>query len=287
MIYKSHSHKYRFGYGRIYHWNICACGATTKEVRHVNPATDSDKICTCGYKFSNNAQLTTLWLTNMTLSPKFNKETTDYIGTVRTYQKVNSTKITAKPFDALATVVLPENKEIHDGYNKYEIHVTAEDKTTTQVYTVIAVKPVKVEQSYIGFDGTAVSATLRAPAKKKIATATVSQAVMDKILEMAVEEKAPSIALVTEFSKWSVNQVEIPMSADYLKAITEKTEASLIIKTPYESTLTIPRDQLLTLAEGENGATICIKKDGTYEILTAGDPITAAQEITLTVPAAT
>lgn len=284
LIYKSHKHSYHPGYSRTYHWKICACGHTTNKAPHIDPATDDDKICTCGYKFSDNAQLTTLWLTNMTLSPKFNKETTEYIGTVRTYHNVTSTKITARPFDALATVVLPENKEIHDGYNKYEIHVTAEDKTTTKVYTVIAVKPTKVEQSLIGFDGSAVSATMKAPAKKKIATATPSDAVLAKTLEIAIEEKAPAIALVPEFSKWSTDQVEILLPASFLKDMTEKTEASLMVKTPYESTLTIPREQVLSLAESDSGATLCVRKDNTFDIFTAGEPITAFEKITLTVP---
>ena len=183
-------------------------------------------------------------------------------------------------------MVLPENKEIHDGYNKYEIHVTAEDKTTTKVYTVIAVKPTKVEQSLIGFDGSAVSTTMKAPAKKKIATATPSDAVLAKTLEIAIEEKAPAIALVPEFSKWSTDQVEILLPASFLKDMTEKTEASLMVKTPYESTLTIPREQVLSLAESDSGATLCVRKDNTFDIFTAGEPITAFEKITLTVPEA-
>jgi len=260
LIYKTHKHNYKFGYSRIYHWNICDCGHTTNEIRHVDPAKDSDKICTCGYKFSNNAELTTLWFTNMLLSPNFSKETTEYIGNVRTYLDVTSTTITAKPFDALATVEVPENTEIHEGANKFVIHVTAEDKTTTKTYTVIAIKPVKVENSFVGSDGTTVSATLKAPAKNKIAAATVSDAVAEKMLELAAQDKAAVLSFVPEFSKWSVNQVDLTLSSEVLKAIVEKTEAAVSVQTPYETTLTIPREQVVALAENGNPLPSASKK---------------------------
>lgn len=283
IVYTNHSHRYRFGYGRIYHWNICECGHTTDEVRHVDPATDEDKICTCGYVFSNNADLTTLWLSNMVLSPNFNKETTDYTGKIRTYLDVTSTTITAHPFDALAKVELPENLEIHEGANKFEIRVTAEDRTTTKTYTVTAVKPVKVEDSFVYADGSTVSVTLKPVVKNMIATASVSQAVADKMLELAADDKSASITLQPEFSKWSIRQTEIPVSAAFLTAMSEKTQANLVVVTPYGSTLTIPHAQLASLAEGRDSITLRIGRDHTYAILAADEPLTVSQDITLTV----
>lgn len=284
IVYTNHSHRYRFGYGRIYHWNICECGHTTDEVRHVDPATDEDKICTCGYAFSNNADLTTLWLSNMVLSPKFTKENTDYTGQVRTYLDVTSTTITAHPFDALAKVELPENLEIHEGVNRFEIRVTAEDKTTTKTYTVTAVKPVKVEDTFVYADGTTVSVALKAALKNMTATSSLSQAVADKMLELAAADKSAAIALQPQFSKWSIRQAEIPLSAEFLTAISEKTQADLIVTTPYGSTLTIPHAQLASLAEGRESITLRIGRDHTYAILDADEPLTASQEITLTLP---
>ena len=265
IVYTNHSHRYRFGYGRIYHWNICECGHTTDEVRHVDPATDEDKICTCGYAFSNNADLTTLWLSNMVLSPNFNKET-------------------AHPFDALAKVELPENLEIHEGANKFEIRVTAEDRTTTKTYTVTAVKPVKVEDSFVYADGSTVSVALKPVVKNMIATASVSQAVADKMLELAAADKSAAITLQPEFSKWSIRQTEIPVSAAFLTAISEKTQANLVVVTPYGSTLTIPHAQLASLAEGRDSITLRIGRDHTYAILAADELLTVSQDITLTVP---
>ena len=80
--------------------------------------------------------------------------------------------------------------------------------------------------------------------------------------------------------------MEILLPASFLKDMTEKTEASLMVKTPYESTLTIPREQVLSLAESDSGATLCVRKDNTFDIFTAGEPITAFEKITLTVPEA-
>lgn len=284
VVYTSHTHKYQFGYNRIYHWNICKCGHTTNEVRHVDPATDEDKICTCGYAFSNNTDLTTLWFTNMVLSPKLSKDITDYTAQVRTYLDVTSTTITAKPFDALAKVELPENLEIHEGVNKFEIRVTAEDRTTTKIYTVTAVKPVKVENTFVYADGTNVSTALKATVKNMTANVTLSQAVADKILELAAADKTAAIILQPEFSKWSIRQAEIPLSTAILTAISEKTQADLVVMTPYGSTLTIPHAQLAPLAKDRESVTLRIGRDHTYEILAVGEPLTATQEITLTLP---
>lgn len=284
VIYKAHRHDYKFSYGRIYHWSICECGDTTNEVRHVDPAKDADKVCTCGYRFSDNADLTTLWLSGMVLSPKFSKETTDYTGQVHTYLDVTATDITANPFDALAKVDLPENLEIHEGANTFEITVTAEDKTTTKTYTVIAVKPVKVDNTFISASGTSVSAALKTTVKRQVATAVLSDAVTEKMLELAAADGSGTIALAPEFSKWSVKQAEIPLSPAFLKAIAEKTKADLVVTTPYGSTLTIPNAELTALAEGQEAITLRINRDNTFEFLTMGEPLTASREITLTTP---
>lgn len=286
VVYKKHTHDYKFSYGRIYHWNICECGDTTNEVRHVDPAKDADKICTCGYHFSDNADLTTLWLSNMVLSPKFSKETTEYIGEVWTYLDATSTDITANTFDALATVKLPDNLELHEGPNRFEITVTAEDRTATKTYTVIAVKPLKVEDTYISTDGTTVWSPLKSAIKQQVATVTLSEAVAEKLLELAASYEATAIRIQPDFSRWSVKQADIPLSAEYLKSLSEKTKADLVITTPYGSTLTIPHAQLAELAEGRESITIRINRDNTFDILSVGEPLTASQEITLTVPEA-
>ena len=286
VVYTNHKHSYKPGYNRIYHWSICDCGDTTNEVRHVDPLKDPDKVCSCGYAFSSNAELTTLWFANMQLSPQFQKETTEYIGQVHTYLDVTSTTITARPFDALAKIQLPEDLEIREGANKFEILVTAEDKTTTKTYTVIAVKPVKVEDTLIGTDGTAITATLKTRVKQQTASAEVTEAVAAKLLELALKDGAKTVCFAPEFSKWSVKQTEITLSAELLKAIDEQTEADVTVRTPYDSTLTIPHSELAALVKDHTTVTLRVGKDNTFAIAADGADIAPSALITLTVPQA-
>lgn len=284
VYYTAHSHSYKAGYNRIYHWSICACGATTNEVRHVDPATDADKICTCGYEFNDNAQLSTLWLANMNLSPRFTKDVTEYVGEVVTYMDVTSTSITARPYDALSKIELPEDLTIREGANKFEIHVIAEDKTTTQTYTVIAVKPVTVENTLIGTDMTTVSAKLKVTLRNQTAYCAVSDAVSAKMLELAAADHATQLALCPDYSKWGPKQTEVTLTAAQLKAFAEQSEADLLVKTPNEVTLTIPHAELAPLAEGHETVVLRVAKDGTFAILADDEEITAPESVTVTLP---
>lgn len=286
VIYTAHTHSYKPGYNRIYHWSICECGDTTDEVRHVDPAEDDDKICTCGYKFNDNAELTTLWLANMQLSPQFNKETTEYTAQIYTYMDVTSTSITARSFDAMSTIQLPENLEIHEGANKFEIVVTAEDKTATKTYTVIAVKPVKVEDVLIGSDGTTISAAPKAAVKQQAAYVTLSEAVLAKMLEMAASDGCSRIAVQPDFNKWSVQQAELSFSAAQLKAIAEEAKADLVIETPYDSVLTIPAEEAASLAAAYETVIVRIAKAGAFSLQGDGKDLIPSDKITLTLPEA-
>jgi len=286
VYYTTHKHSYKPGYNRIYHWSICACGKTTNEVRHVDPAKDADKICTCGYEFNNNAEITTLWFANMQLSPRFTKDVTEYIGEVVTYMDVTSTSITAKPFDALATTELPEDLTIRDGANKFELLVTAEDKTTTKTYTVIAVKPVKVEDALIGTDMTTVSAKLKTKILNQTASTSVSEAVFAKMLELLAADGAKQIAFRPDFSKWGPKQTELTLTGDLLKTIAQETEADLLLQTPYESTLTIPHSELAALAENCESLVLRVGKDNTFGIEKNGEETVPSDMIILTIPEA-
>lgn len=287
IVYKVHTHKYFPGFTRLYHWDICECGDTTKEVRHVDPATDPDKICTCGYKFSSNADLVTLWLNNMNLSPRFNKETTAYIGEVYTYKDVTETSFSVKAFDDLASIELPDTTEIHEGSNKFEFVVTAEDKSTTKTYTVIAVKPVKVDNTLIGSDGTTTYIDMKAKVTRQVAKGTVSDAVGVKMAELAAADQCQNITVRTKFSKWSTNQVELTLSAAVLKAMAETAKANLVIETPYPSTLTVPAADLSILAAAGETVTITVAKDNTFRFTTgeeAAEITGLSDKITLTLP---
>ncbi len=273
VVYKLHSHKFTPGFTRMYHWDICSCGETTKEVRHVDPATDADKICTCGYVFNDNADLVTLWLENMNLNPRFTKETTEYIGEVVTWKDVTSTSFSVAPFDALAKVKVPENTEIHEGANKFEIVVTSENTLVNKTYTVIAVKPVKVEDTWIGSDGTTVYTDLKTKVARQTASAAISEAVGEKMVELAIADQCSKITLRPEFSKWSIQQTELTVPASLLNAMVEKTQADLVIETPYVSWLTIPHADLAALAAAGETVTITVAKDESFGFTTGEETV--------------
>ena len=137
---------------------------------------------------------------------------TEYTAETVTWKDVTSTKITANLFDARATVQLPEDLTIKEGANKFELLVTAEDKTTTQVYTIIAMKPAKVGNTLINTDMTTVSAKMKVIIRNQKANVTVTDEEVSKILEIVAADNAKQIALVPDFSKWGPAQAEITLS---------------------------------------------------------------------------
>ena len=68
------------GYGcdTKYHWLQCACGCKIGEELHVDPKDTTDDTCTCGYHFSDNADLVTLWVKNCPEIKDFDKNQTEY-----------------------------------------------------------------------------------------------------------------------------------------------------------------------------------------------------------------
>lgn len=137
---QKHAHEFGLEINRDGHFYSCACGARGVVEPHIDPKNAVDGRCTCGYKFMSNADLTVLWMSGMTLSPRFSKNKTEYVGKLHTYRDITETKISAFSFDARATVELPEDLTIQKGTNKFEIKVTAEDGVTTKTYTVTVEK---------------------------------------------------------------------------------------------------------------------------------------------------
>lgn len=280
LVYKRHYHTYRKGFDRIYHWDMCDCGYVSKKERHVDPATDADKICTCGYEFSDNANLTTLWLSDVVPDVTFNPEITEYTGEVRTYLDVTSTRITAYSFDALATIELPADLTIKEGLNVFQVKVTAEDKTTTKVYTFKAVKPVKVEDATIAANGDSLAVTPKTVITKELnGTVALSEAVEQKLIEMIASEQGKTVVFLPQFSKWSIKAAEVTLNAAVLDAIAKKP-AILAVTTPYGSTLLIPPSEVQNLAERES-VTIRVAKDNTFAILAGEEALPLPESIML------
>ena len=120
-----------------YHWKECACGARFEEELHVDPKDAENDYCKCGYHFSSNADLVTLWVNGCPGIKNFNKDTTEYTLNAYTYKDVKSIKISTRTHDSEATVELPEDLTLKEGENRFEVKVTAENQKVTKIYTLI------------------------------------------------------------------------------------------------------------------------------------------------------
>ncbi len=139
-----HSHE-STGYGSDtkYHWFQCACGCKLDMQPHIDPKDAADDYCICGYKFSDNADLVTLWIKGCPVIKNFNKNTTEYTLNAYTYKDITEIEIATRTFDSEATVELPEDLTLKEGENKFEIKVTSENQKVTKVYTVTVIKESK------------------------------------------------------------------------------------------------------------------------------------------------
>lgn len=86
---------------------------------------------------SSNKALSSLSIEGVELTPKFDKETTQY--TVKIEEDVKELKINAKAADSKAKVSIEGNKDLKEGDNVIKIKVTAED-STTRTYFITATK---------------------------------------------------------------------------------------------------------------------------------------------------
>ena len=138
------SHDYdHYGWNAKYHWMECVCGCKINMERHVDPKNAPTDFCTCGYHFSDNADLVTLWIKGCAPIKGFDKNKTEYKLNAYTYKDVTEIEVSTRTFDSQATVELPEDLSLKDGENKFDIKVIAENQKVTKVYTVIINKEPK------------------------------------------------------------------------------------------------------------------------------------------------
>lgn len=270
--YEPHTHKYVQMHNRTHHWMGCACGKSYDKFRHVDPAKDEDKVCSCGYIFSSNCDLSTLWLENMVLTEPFDREVTDYTADVHTYKEVKATRIAAHTYDAMAKVELPKNLSIQDGSTVFQVKVTAEDTVTTKTYTVTAIKPTKVAGVLIENDGTSVMAHPKTKTVKTTATAKVPELLVEKMAEMAAESGSRQIVLDPKFSKWGCKQIDVTLPGSVLKTIAEDTDAELLISTHFGD-VHIPNADVETLAKDCETFTVSIIKEEDISLLVNGEKL--------------
>ena len=84
--------------------------------------------------FSNDATLSSLKIPNATISPKFDKNVTDYTSTI---QDITEITVNAIASDPNAKIMISENyKNLQKGDNDVKITVTAEDGKTTKTYVI-------------------------------------------------------------------------------------------------------------------------------------------------------
>lgn len=133
----------RYGWNAKYHWMECVCGCKINMERHVDPKNAPTDFCTCGYRFSDNADLVTLWIKGCAPIKGFDKNKTEYKLNAYTYKDVKEIEVSTRTFASQATVELPEDLSLKDGENKFDIKVTAENQKVTKVYTVIINKEPK------------------------------------------------------------------------------------------------------------------------------------------------
>ena len=130
-----HVHAWSPFFNRTHHFLECTSGCDERKSVSKHNRDGENGNCTCGYVYLSNCGLTTLYFTDMTLSPAFDPEVTEYTATPVHYKDVEKTWITAFKFDELSTVEIPEDRTVEAG-KQFQIKVTAEDLKTTRTYTV-------------------------------------------------------------------------------------------------------------------------------------------------------
>lgn len=125
-----------YGYNTKFHWLQCACGQKISMERHVDPLETEDDTCSCGYHFSSNCDLVTLWVDGCLGIKKFSKDTTEYTLDAFTYKPIREIDIAFRTFDSEARVELPEDLTLKEGENVFDVKVIAENKKDSKIYTL-------------------------------------------------------------------------------------------------------------------------------------------------------
>ena len=139
-VHEPGKHKYGIGFNTKYHWLECACGCKISMEPHIDPKDAPNDYCTCGYHFSSNADLVTLWVNGCPPIENFNKNKTEYTLNAYTYKDVKEVKISTRTFDSEATVELPEDLTLKEGTNVIPVKVIAENQKNTKTYTLTIIK---------------------------------------------------------------------------------------------------------------------------------------------------
>ena len=133
-------HVYSVKYNNKYHWLACPCGCKISMEPHVDPKDAKDDYCTCGFHFSSNADLVTLWVDGCPPIKDFNMNKTEYTLKAYTYKDVKNVKISTRPYNSQSTVELPEDLTLKEGENVIPVKVIAGNQRDTKTYTLTIIK---------------------------------------------------------------------------------------------------------------------------------------------------
>lgn len=110
---------------------------------------------------SKNANLKELHLDVEGLSPRFNKNTTNY--SIVVGDNVDSIAVNAIPEDSIASVSVTGNTGLAVGVNKINIKVTAPDKKTTKTYTINVTKTANPDLANASLENLAIENVILTP----------------------------------------------------------------------------------------------------------------------------
>lgn len=268
--YTLHYHNYAKGHDRDYHWEACRCGSTLYFDPHEDPLKVKDSTCSCGYKFSDNADLTYLWMNDMNNQPFFKPDITEYQCTAYEYLKGPNVAYSYQAYDYKATVTEPKDKTLREGMNVYEFTVTAEDKKTTKTYTVYASKPSKLGYVTVYSTGNQADGfTTRLEPHviylNNTATLTLEAGLGERMAYQASNAKSSQVTVEPVMSRWGVDIFYINMPAEIAKQMAT-TDSDLVFRT-YFGNIVLEKAQLEKLSEAGENIKFTLSKDGGNSVL--------------------
>ena len=111
---------------------LSSSDATTTDGNKISATNTSSMVKVAA--FSSDATLSSLKIPNATISPKFDKNVTEYKSTI---QDITEITVTAIASDSNSKIMISDNyKNLQKGDNDIKITVTAEDGRTTKTYTI-------------------------------------------------------------------------------------------------------------------------------------------------------
>ena len=195
-----------------------SCAYATDDKCSATPQSSMVKIA----GLSNDATLSSLKIPNATLSPKFDKNTTEYTTTI---QDITEITVNAIASDSNAKIMISDNyKNLQKGENEVKIGVTAEDGKTTKNYVI--------------------KVTLKlTPTPEELTKANAA-------LKSLKVEDADEFEFTKELKKYSVT---VPYKITKAKVLAEAENPNATIKIEGNTSLKVGRNTIKVVVTSEDG----------------------------------